>query len=327
MPTATNIIGEKGGGKTLFVVFNANNWNIDFPRFPIIENIGIHLPNCHFSMDILRTIASLIVIENKKPVALMVDEAAQAGMESRDSWGTLAVLRSREIALSRKIKSEFFLVTQMISMIDKRAQWLSDFDMLCEAHYESQASFDLRIPDWFEYTVYNPNRVKTAEWNLFGADVVDAGLFNLYDTDSIPNRALLEMEFVQGFQLQKDDIQETCEFMGYDDDFKMHALKKYDKVVSFLTAEEEDLAQRLGPWFEYLQFSRMENVIIVKLNPRLDKQGRENSWTRAQWGIFNEELKKEDYRYIGKQDAGDLGPHWEKQYEKDKKDDKVRLLE
>ena len=177
------LIGDLGGGKTtlgkvLGMVVKAQN-----PDLPVISNVemgdGIQkVENVH------KFIAAKLILKNKGYACIIDDEAAQSGLESRGSGSKRSAIESRVITHARKAHVDLILISQLKSMLDKRAQWVEDFSILCEAHFESGNLS--ATPDGFDYTVYD----KYVEpINSFSIDVEDCKkyIWPGMDTDDIPS--------------------------------------------------------------------------------------------------------------------------------------------
>jgi hypothetical protein len=180
MPLLTVIIGNRGGGKTLFATWIVQYTRQKYKKIPIYANCKID--GAIFIEDILKFLALKIIMKDFNPIVCIIDEAALAGFEARGTGSKSSGVRSYLIALSRKTKAEVFLISQMMSMIDKRAQWLADFYILASSHYEE---YDPVNPAYFEYQVYN-SQLKPVSTMYLDARKARPTLYRKYNTDEIP---------------------------------------------------------------------------------------------------------------------------------------------
>lgn len=203
MGLLTTLIGERGGGKTTYASWLANYTHQYYPSVPVITNTPIRYDDgtrAIYQEDVLKFLALKIIKEKDIPLykktfmEIIIDEAAQAGLESRGSG--LKATDSRLITLSRKAFVDITLISQMMSMIEKRAQWNSDFYELCEAHYVTIESMERRYPDYFSYEDYNQDLKYQKTFYLSGDDA-KAFLFDKFDTEHVPFMSQLESEFKQ----------------------------------------------------------------------------------------------------------------------------------
>src|ERR1700678_1610876 len=144
MPTFKLYIGDRGSGKTTRAAEEVSMLNYHYPKFPVVSNIPIDLPNVVYVNDILKWLAVKTLFANSKDIEtkklgqryckVIMDEASLQGLESRGSASKASVPNTYLIALSRKVNIEFDLISQLMSMIDKRGQWLTDNDILWEAN-------------------------------------------------------------------------------------------------------------------------------------------------------------------------------------------------
>lgn len=132
--------------------------------------------------DMLQFLATKIIARDSRPMECFIDEAAIAGFESRGSGLKAAAVRSYLITLSRKTHCNIWLVTQLMSMVDKRSQWLADYYILCRAVHLPQTA---PYPTYFEYVVYNEELKSAGEFRLNGG-AARHYLYRMFDTDYIP---------------------------------------------------------------------------------------------------------------------------------------------
>src|SRR5712692_460428 len=171
------LVGDKGGGKTTLACQMAQYTHAGWPTVPIVSNTPIFFQNvvegkkrCLVKdmedgkeVDVphailrrwsLRWLAIKTILKDTRYVLMFPDEASLAeDLESRGSHSYSAAPNTWLIALSRKLNSDINMLTQMMSMVDKRVQWLGDQFVLCIGHYVPETSPP--IPESFEYRVFN----------------------------------------------------------------------------------------------------------------------------------------------------------------------------
>jgi len=182
--------------------------------------------------DANKFIAMKLIRKNKKYALVIEDEAAQSGLESRGSGTKKQALESRVITLVRKAHADLILISQLLSMIDKRAQWLGNIYVLCEAIWLEDNP--TKYPDYFEYTVFDS---KLREIGGFELDFVDCieYIFPYMDTDDIPYGEMLKSDWEAWYNITtcKDraahgtDKGEPCRFC---------AQEEYDKFDQMMEA-------------------------------------------------------------------------------------------
>jgi hypothetical protein len=211
-----SLIGGRGSGKTTFSDLAANIYYEMYGLSVAVRaNIHIASPNVIFETDIMRYLAqklkklletqmnvkaegrelTLEDIERVCPHELVIiDEAAISGFEARGTGGKDSAIDSYLITLSRKTNSDLIFITQLMSMVEKRGQWLYDFNLLCEAHYETPESRERGYPDYFLYVVYDSNLEETGNEFELSGDAAKSLLFGQFNTYEIPNEEqLIEM--------------------------------------------------------------------------------------------------------------------------------------
>lgn len=213
-------MGNKGGGKSLYGAWEVQFFHQYYPNVPIVSNTPIthalHYP------DILKFIAMKIISKDRRFVLCEIDEAALAGFEARGSFKAEKAIDSYLIALSRKAKLEITILTQLISMIEKRAQWLSDLYILAKSEKEEGK----KDPVAFHYSVYNEDLIEVSSWDISGA-AAKRYLYGRFDTTAIPFEEELAMDFRDRFDI---------------DDWSM---KEMDKLVDdFLTRMKDNVRTR-----------------------------------------------------------------------------------
>ena len=206
-------VGPRGGGKTTKAVEEVQKYREREPNVRRVANVPIE--NAYYVPNILKFLATKLIAEGgTKPYAfnddgtiriiprtnvpakmyVVVDESAISGLEARGSG--MYPLNTYLLALSRKINVDCELVTQMMSMADKRAQWLSDYYCLCEFQRRKQ---------WFHYQYYNSEYAKTTAYHI-SYDFAKQYLFPKFDTTDIPNYDELALAFRSQFNITDDDM-------------------------------------------------------------------------------------------------------------------------
>lgn len=294
------LIGPRGGGKTLFAVYRACMVKNTYPDIPVVANFKLPIKGCYYVPDILDFLRQKIARKNTMPAEFLIDEASIAGLESRESHGQESIFNTRPLALSRKAQVNIWLISQMMSMMDKRAQWLADFDVLCEPHYETEASYELHIPDYFEYTFYNQNREITNQLNIYGQAAYET-LFDLYNTDEVPNEDQITASFISYGRWNEDNTEEFYKIIKTPREIREEEIKRFRNIVDRLNRTSEEIEEELGPWIKYLSFQ--DNGKHVELENR--ENGKD--WSKNQWQIFHNVLKEAGYKYIP---ANEGGPAW-----------------
>ena len=215
------LVGPRGGGKTTAAAWWVEDRREQEPDTPIVANVPI--TGAIYVPDVLKFLATKLAVEGESgknyrtledntvevlprrsvpaKMLIIIDEAAISGFEARGS-GVGSPLHTYLLALSRKLNVDIVLISQMMSMADKRAQWLADFYWLCEA----VSVGGTKILDHFRYRVYNEQYRKTAEFNVSRQDATDY-LFGKSDTYDIPNYEALAEAFTIQYQISEEDIQ------------------------------------------------------------------------------------------------------------------------
>ena len=215
------LVGPRGGGKTTGAAWWVEDRREQEPETPIVSNVPI--TGAIYVPDILKFLATKLAVEGEggknyrtlddntvevlprrsipAKMLIIIDEAAISGFEARGS-GVGSPLHTYLLALSRKLNVDIVLISQMMSMADKRAQWLADFYWLCEA----VAVVGSKLLHHFRYRVYNEQYRKTQEFHISRQDAVDY-LFGRFDTYDIPNYEALAEAFTIQYQITEEDVQ------------------------------------------------------------------------------------------------------------------------
>lgn len=154
--------------------------------------------------DANKFLAIKLIKKNKKYALVIEDEAAQAGLESRGSGSKSQALETRVITLARKAHVDLVLISQLLSMIDKRAQWLGNIYILCEAVWLE--GNETPFPDCFEYTVFDS---KLREIGGFELDFIDCVkyVFPYMETDDIPYGEKLKAQWEKWYNIVPKDYE------------------------------------------------------------------------------------------------------------------------
>ena len=180
------------------------------PGAPVISNVemgsGIEkVGSCH------KFISAKLIMKNRAYACVIDDEAAQSGLESRGSGSKRAAIESRIITHARKAHIDLILIAQLKSMLDKRAQWVEDFSILCEAVFDSGNL--TATPDYFHYTVYDRYLDPISEFDI---DVEDCKryIWPGMDTDDIPSFDDFKEEQETYWHLDQGDYAEVRALVG-----------------------------------------------------------------------------------------------------------------
>ena len=202
-------VGDLGSGKTTIVKLINAIVKQERPDIPTVANIDLG-SSARKVEDTNKFIAIKLIKEDKKYAMVTTDEAAQAGLESRGSGSKSQALETRVITLARKAHVDDLIVSQLMSMIDKRAQWLANEYVLCEAKFDSD-NFTI-APDYFEYTVYDSNLKEINGFTLEAADCAKY-LWPDMDTDDIPFAQALKAQWIHYYDIAPADEAEFIDIM------------------------------------------------------------------------------------------------------------------
>ena len=213
MTEIITLIGDPGGGKSTLgavLAYMVRFVRDDMPRFTN-TNIG---PVAQVIPDLHKFIAIKLINKDHREMFCLDDEAAQSGLESRGSGTKAAAIESRIITHSRKAGAWLVLVSQLKSMLDKRAQWVEDLSILCEATFE--ASNTGITPDSFHYTVFDSKLDVVNEFDLDTEDLAKH-IWPQMDTYDIPDFERFKRTFINYYDIGPDDETDYREKMelGY----------------------------------------------------------------------------------------------------------------
>ena len=225
MPYFINLIGDRGGGKTLYAVHDHCQVHQEFPQAPIISNIQTRFDDgtkALYKNDILKWLAvKTIFASSNDPdkvkagrlyANVNMDEAAIQGLESRGSASRASVPNTYLLALSRKVNVDLKLLTQLMSMIDKRGQWISDYDVLCEASASKFYENGIEYPTQFNYRVYK--NLKLVNIKRLNGYFAKEWLYDKYDTNDVPLTPAMIADFIEYYEIKRDDYTEYRREMG-----------------------------------------------------------------------------------------------------------------
>jgi hypothetical protein len=205
--TLTTLIGNKGGGKNTYSTLAVAIAQQEAPLVPRFANTKIK--GSFFIPDMLKWIGTKYVAHDESPTENDIDEAAVAGLESRGSYQPQRALDSYLFTMSRKVNASIRLLSQLLSMIEKRTQWISDFYILCESHYEGGG----RLPAYFSYRIYDENLQEVNEFEIDGNDARDF-IYQRFRTAEIPFQKRLTHDFARYYDITDSDVATYDEIMG-----------------------------------------------------------------------------------------------------------------
>ncbi len=216
----TMFIGPRGGGKTTLGSWIVQDSKQNFPEVRRITNVPIE--NAVYVPDIMKFLATKLVVEGGEKayeikedgtahilprksippkMMVIVDEAAISGLEARGSG--LYVGNSYLLALSRKLNVDIYLISQLMSMVEKRGQWLSDFYWLCEALRDKTS----QTLEGFSYKIFDESFRPTNSYTM-PRELFTPALFEppTFDTNDIPNYNKIGEEFKSSYNISNDDF-------------------------------------------------------------------------------------------------------------------------
>jgi hypothetical protein len=192
------VIGNKGSGKNTLLAFIA--WAEEQAKSPTVSISNTKITGAIYVPDIVKWLAIKILENESSVVNFLIDEAAIAGFEARGSYKEARALDSYALTLSRKPNANVFLATQLMSMIEKRGQWIGDFYIYCEAFYEEGS----KMPLYFNYTVYDNDLEYLNEFQISGKFAREV-LYPRYITEEIPFAERLKRDFSQYYSITRED--------------------------------------------------------------------------------------------------------------------------
>lgn len=197
----------------------------EYPNLPCVTNIETKFDDGRkgiYKSDILKWLAvKTIFASSKDPdkvkagrlyANVNLDEAAIQGLEARGSASRASVPNTYLLALSRKINIDLKLLTQLMSMIDKRGQWISDYDILCEASSEKFYENGVEYPMRFDYRVYKNLRLVNVK-HLNGL-FAKQWIYPKFDTNDVPLTQSAIEDFISFYEIKPNDYTEYRREMG-----------------------------------------------------------------------------------------------------------------
>lgn len=202
------LIGDLGGGKSTLAQLLSLILKQVSPETPQITNVD--MDTAHKVEDTNKFLAIKLIRKNRDYLFAVEDEAAQAGLESRGSGSKGSALESRVITLARKAVADLVIISQLMSMIDKRAQWLGNIYILCEAVFLDDN--DTPFPDYFTYTVFDSKLRELGGFDVNFQDCVTY-VFPHMDTYDIPYFDKLTKQWEQWYNIQPADYDDFDKVM------------------------------------------------------------------------------------------------------------------
>lgn len=257
-------VGPLGGGKTTRAAWKVAWFKQDYPWVPIISNVPIE--GAIYIPDVVRFLAVKFIKEGGKPgsqrtyMLVIIDEANSVGFESRGSGfdpGDTMLLQ-----FARKLKVDIDVISQLLSMVDKRGQWLAAFYVLCRAVMENDK------PAQFEYKIYN-EALEYQKTEYLNGDFAQKWIFPTFDTYDIPNYDELALQLIKDKKIKSDDLEE------YD-----RIVKHYGNV-SPVRPQDRWLATRWGNFWDnaetVAQHPIFEPRVVQSEMPRLQPKSIPNT--------------------------------------------------
>lgn len=201
MTQIITLVGDLGGGKTTLAAVLAMIVKANVPDAATMANITA--PSCTKVDDIHKFIAIKLIRKDKRYAFCLDDEAAQSGLESRGSGSKAAAVESRIVTHARKAHIDLILISQLKSMLEKRAQWVEDFSILCEAVFEDGNLTSM--PNYFHYTLYDKELTPFNEFEIDALDMLKY-VWPYMDTDDIPFFEAFKQQFISYYDIGEKDI-------------------------------------------------------------------------------------------------------------------------
>ena len=149
-------VGPLGGGKTTRAAWRVIDYKQRFPWIPRVGNLDMPGGDIYYTPNVMKFLATKFYVEGnlpgeqRVPMLVVVDEANTSGLEARGSGASPG--ETTVLQYARKLKVHIILISQLMSMTDKRGQWLAHFYVLCKAVYDRSGN-----PVGFEYKIYDEN--------------------------------------------------------------------------------------------------------------------------------------------------------------------------
>lgn len=161
-----------------------------------------------FVSDIMRFLAVKFVHDGSKPgpertpMLIIVDEANTSGLEARGSGSSVG--ETTVLQFVRKLNIYCILISQLMSMTDRRGQWLAHFYVLCKALFDPVQK---SLVDAFEYKIYD-EAYRYQKTEYLSGTFCRQWVFPKFDTWGIPNYDKIALELIKRHQLNTDDFED-----------------------------------------------------------------------------------------------------------------------
>lgn len=210
MTEILTLIGDPGGGKSTLGKFFALVFKYIRPDMPRFSNTEVGTETAVRVDDLHMFIAQKLIHKDRSEMFCLDDEAAQAGLESRGSGSKAAAVESRIITHSRKAGAWLILISQLKSMLDKRAQWVESLSILCESVFLEDNNGI--VPDYFHYTVYDNALDYMGEFDL-DTDTCSKYIWPGMDTYDIPDFDSFKTQCEQYWDIDQAKDRQYDEYM------------------------------------------------------------------------------------------------------------------
>ena len=200
MTMIITLVGDLGGGKTTLAAFFVLVVKFLIPDAPVFSNVTVG--GAITIGDLHKFLAIKLINKDRRYAFMLDDEAAQSGLESRGSGTKAAAIESRIITHARKANVDLVLISQLKSMLDKRAQWVENVSILCEAVFEEGNLSP--APDYFHYTVYGSDLEVIQEFDLDTEDMAKY-VWPQMDTYDIPDFERFKQTFISYYDIAPGD--------------------------------------------------------------------------------------------------------------------------
>jgi hypothetical protein len=210
MTQIMTLVGDLGGGKTTLAKVMGMIVLQTMPDAKVITNVTMGSGMTKVD-DVHKFLAQKLIYRDTTYAFVIDDEAAQAGLESRGSGSKASALESRIITHARKAHVDLVLISQLKSMLDKRAQWVEDLAILCEAVFDEDNLTSL--PNRFHYTVYDKALNIINEFELDTVDLIE-NVWPGMDTDDIPFFKAFRDQMISYYSINAQDKLEFYYSLG-----------------------------------------------------------------------------------------------------------------
>jgi len=97
-------------------------------------------------------------------------------------------------------------------MIDKRGQWISDYDVLCEQSAMKYYLEGAEYPAWFTFRTYR--NLRLVGISKLNGEFARQWLYQKYDTNDVPLTPAMIADFIDYYEIKKDDYTDYRRDMG-----------------------------------------------------------------------------------------------------------------